>query len=122
MNNKDAKNKPMFKTNAETGLSKRPQHPDFMVSSELKRIEFSGVRPNNERQIWEFWILGKIEKEVGYLTVHLDPSALSRAHVELFGLIPDEEVFKRDMARDLEKLPEGAIKQEGRFFDDSSKS
>lgn len=119
----DAKNNPNFKTNAETGLSKRPDHPDFMVDSELRKIEFSGVRPNPSRQMWEFWILGKIEKEVTFLRANLDPYALTQAHCELFGLIPDPELFKEKMAEHkkmLEEPPKGATKKDGRFFDDSN--
>lgn len=40
---------------------KRPNHPDFMDSSELKKIEFSGVRINKLAQQIECWILGEVQ-------------------------------------------------------------
>lgn len=74
---------------------KRPNHPDFMTASELKDIEFSGIRQNNLALRWEFWILGRMEKEVSYAAVAADPLALTKAHVELFAMTPDPSLFKR---------------------------
>lgn len=74
---------------------KRPDHPDFMDSSELKKIKFSGVRQNNIGLQWEFWILGKVERTVSFADVAKDSLALTRAHVDLFAMTPDPALFKR---------------------------
>lgn len=74
---------------------KRPNHPDFMDSSELKKIRFSGVRQNQMALQWEFWILGNVERTVSFADVAKDSLALTRAHVDLFAMTPDPALFKR---------------------------
>ncbi len=44
--------------------SKRPDHPDFMTASELKKHEFSGVRTNSLSGDVEIWKAGEITKIV----------------------------------------------------------
>jgi hypothetical protein len=85
----------IFDPNAKTESFKRPNHPDFMTSSELKKIEFSGVRKNEHVLEWEFWILGEVRKTVHFTEVAKDQYALTRAHVELFQMTPDPKLFKR---------------------------
>lgn len=63
---------------------KRPSHPDFKTSSELKQMKFSGVRENNMALEYEFWVLGEIRKTVKYITARKDPLALQKAHMEVF--------------------------------------
>lgn len=67
---------------------KRPNHPDFMTSSELKKAEWSGVRQNELSREWEFWIVGEIKERVHEDTVIADPTALTKAHMEIFGMVP----------------------------------
>ena len=86
---------PLIKHNAKTENIKRPNHPDFMDSSELKKIKFTGVRPNQMALQWEFWILGNVEKTVSFVNVKNDKFALTRAHVELFHMTPDPNLFKK---------------------------
>ena len=42
---------------------RRPNHPDFLTSSELKRIEFSGIRHNSITNNIEIWTLGDLRAE-----------------------------------------------------------
>ncbi len=70
---------------------KRPNHPDFMTSSELKTAEWSGVRQNMVSREWEFWICGEIKKRVHENEVLKDPLALSHAHLQLFGFSPEKK-------------------------------
>ena len=74
---------------------KRPNHPDFMTSSELKKIEFTGIRQNNIALQWEFWILGNVERTVSFQAVKNDPLALTKAHMEVFHMAADTDTFKR---------------------------
>lgn len=74
---------------------KRPDHPDFMDANELKKRQWSGIRKNQMSLQWEFWILGKIEKEVSFQQTHDDPDALKKTHIELFQMSPEPHTFKR---------------------------
>ena len=42
--------------------SKRPDHPDFMDASELKKREFCGLRHNKLSNQMEIWKLGKLPR------------------------------------------------------------
>lgn len=64
----------------------RPNHPDFMTSSELAKIEFTGIRHNSITNDCEFWILGNLEKKVTKEEVLMNGTAISRAWEEIFGL------------------------------------
>jgi hypothetical protein len=79
----------------QTESFKRPNHPDFMDAAELKKIEFTGIRQNNLGLHWEFWILGKVEKTVSFQEVQKDRYALTKAHLELFHMTPEPDLFKR---------------------------
>jgi hypothetical protein len=70
----------------ETESFKRPDHPDFALTSELKKQEFSGVRFYEATGDFEFWILGEVVKRVTKVAVELDPSLLYKAHNEVFQL------------------------------------
>lgn len=71
-------------SNWESGEFKRPNHPDFMTSSELSKIEFTGVRQNEITRTWEFWVGGKVAASLA--EEHATPQALRQLHVDLFQL------------------------------------
>lgn len=71
-------------SNWESGEFKRPDHPDFQTSSELKKAEWTGVRQNEISREWEFWIVGEIKKRIPEAEAF--PDVLTAAHIELFGL------------------------------------
>ena len=92
----DAKNVNVFaKRNAKTENFKRPDHPDFRTAEEHKKAKFTGIRRNSIALRWEFWILGNIEKVVSFQELALNPKALNQAHVEVFKMQPDPDLFKR---------------------------
>lgn len=68
----------------ESGEFKRPDHPDFMTSSELKVHQFSGVRQNEITRNWEFWIGGELKVAVS--EIDATPQKLRETHVKLFQL------------------------------------
>ena len=65
---------------------KRPDHPDFMDSSELRKMEFSGVRYNKIGNCMELWVLGEVVKSVSDTEIKFNPNALNDAYAEHFGL------------------------------------
>lgn len=82
-----AKNNPViFKDpgNEDRMTFKRPNHPDFMTESELKKIEFSGTRINRMANEWEIWILGE-RKAYG---AEKDREAFEAAYADVFALGP----------------------------------
>jgi len=84
----DAKDRPVFKQfpSADKQTFKRPDHPDFLTTSELKKAEFSGLRNNSITNDMEIWILGEIVKIVTKQMVAADPEALNKAYAEVFAL------------------------------------
>lgn len=90
-----AKNNPLFDRKAPTGKSKRPDHQDFWTTEECKQKKLTGIRQNNIAMQWEFWILGRVERTVSFAVVKKDPLALTRAHVDLFAMVPDPKLFQR---------------------------
>ena len=60
----------------------RPDHEDFRTHSELKKIEFSGVRHNSISMEWEIWILGEIKA----LGPRSDVDAFAAAYEEVLAL------------------------------------
>lgn len=68
--------------NLKTENVKRPDHPDFMDSAELAKIQFSGVRHNLLAQDWEIWILGE-RKAFGPAR---DIEAFRAAYEEIFAI------------------------------------
>jgi len=67
--------------------SKRPDHPDFMATSELKKSEFSGVRVNSLSGDTEIWVAGEIRKVVDKrLLAEYSNAALANAMEDVFGL------------------------------------
>lgn len=81
--------------NTKTESFKRPDHPDFWTTEELKKKEFSGVRQNNIALQWEFWILGNMERAVSFEAVAKDKYILTKTHCDVFYMTPDPMLFKR---------------------------
>ena len=84
----DAKLNPILNNlkDAKNGTFKRPDHPDFMTSAELKAIQFSGMRDHRMAMEFELWVVGEMARSITYREVQKDPYALSKAQVEYFGL------------------------------------
>jgi len=71
---------------------KRPNHPDFMVSSELKKFKFNGIRSNAITNSAEIWVEGEMVKSVSIEDFNRDPLAMNKALEEVFALeraLPD---------------------------------
>lgn len=71
----------------------RPNHPDFMDSSELKKAEFSGLRQNSISGDMEIWVAGQRRKTVSLVSMQLDKHAVEKAYAEVFGL--DQCIVKK---------------------------
>lgn len=65
---------------------KRPDHPDFMDSSELRKLEFSGVRANKLTQQMELWVLGEVVKTLSMIEANLHPEKWEALYAEVFCL------------------------------------
>lgn len=80
---------------------KRPDHPDFMTSSELKAKQWSGIRHNSITDTAEIWILGNLEETITATQVQLNPLAINEAFERLFALaevMPDTDLAKAYIA------------------------
>lgn len=64
----------------------RPGHPDFMHSSELRQIGFSGLRHNSITQDYEIWLDGKIERIITATERAINPDIVQIRWAEIFGL------------------------------------
>lgn len=73
---------------------KRPNHPDFWTTEECKKNKLSGIRQNKMMLQWEFWILGEVVRTVHFREVAADPYALTKAHLEVFHMVPEKHTFK----------------------------
>jgi hypothetical protein len=77
---------------------KRPNHTDFMDSSELAKAKFNGQRHNSITNDWELWIDGEVVRSVTEMQVKLNPQAINEALESFFGLEdvqPDVAELKR---------------------------
>lgn len=76
---------------------KRPNHPDFMDSSELKKIQWSGFRHNSITDCGEIWVLGEVKESISAQQVALNPLAINEAYERVFELeevMPDTQAAK----------------------------
>lgn len=64
----------------------RPNHPDFMDASELKAMNFSGVRHNSLSDDTEIWIDGERVKIISAVARSINPHAVEEAFQEVFKL------------------------------------
>lgn len=81
---------------------RRPNHPDFMTTSELKKEQWSGIRHNALSQNCEIWLLGEIRASVSPELVELNHHAIDEAYAEVFCLHevrPDIPELKNYKAR-----------------------
>lgn len=65
---------------------KRPDHPDFMVSSELKKEGWSGIRHNSLADSMEIWVEGELRGSMDRRTVALYPEKWEALYAVVFGL------------------------------------
>ena len=65
---------------------KRPDHPDFMDSSELARMKFSGMRHNSISDYIELWIEGEKKLEMLSSVYRSQPELWAREYSAVFGL------------------------------------
>ena len=74
---------------------KRPDHKDFMTSTELKETKFSGIRSNSINQDMEMWVAGKLVFRVTVEQRALNPNAWEDAFKDYFA-INDVKVFGKE--------------------------
>jgi hypothetical protein len=77
---------------------KRPNHPDFMLSSELKAIEFSGIRHNSLTYEMELWLRGEVKMRIAvseYNTEH-GQQLWNKTYSDIFGLYNVETINERN--------------------------
>ena len=65
---------------------KRPDHTDFMTSSELQKAEFTGSRHNSLTDTIEIWVLGDLKLSKPYSWVRNNPDEWARLYGDTFGL------------------------------------
>ncbi len=73
---------------------KRPNHSDFMDSSELKKAKFSGVRINQISQSQELWIEGEVKISLSLFDADFR-SEWNRRYSEVLGLCDVETVSQK---------------------------
>ena len=71
-----------------SGEFKRPDHPDFLTSAELKEKLFSGMRDHRMAMEYEIWVVGELVKRISYKDVERDPFAITKAMMEYIGEAP----------------------------------
>lgn len=65
---------------------KRPDHPDFMDSAELRKAKWSGLRHNSLTDEAEIWMLGEVAERVSKQQTLLNPLAINEAYEKVFCL------------------------------------
>ncbi|WCD44281.1 hypothetical protein Tiera_025 [Polaromonas phage Tiera] len=70
---------------------KRPDHPDFMTASELKKLKingveigFTGLRENRIEEKFELWITGEIVDSVTFEQTRANPFAVASMQADYF--------------------------------------
>lgn len=64
---------------------KRPNHPDFMDSSELKKMKFNGIRSNSVTEDLECWIEGEVVVVSSKLARSINPQDFEQKYADYFG-------------------------------------
>ena len=62
---------------------KRPDHPDFATSHELKAMNFTGVRHNKLTSVYEIWTHGDIRARV---TDECSEELWAKTYQDVFGI------------------------------------
>lgn len=65
---------------------KRPDHPDFMTSQELKAKTFSGVRNNTLSDSRELWLNGEMVLSVDNILIARIPDYWEKSYANAVGL------------------------------------
>ncbi len=65
---------------------KRPDHPDFLSSLELKQQKWSGIRSNSITQELEIWALGELRGSMPELVAQNFPERWEALYAEVFAL------------------------------------
>lgn len=65
---------------------KRPDHPDFMDSAELRKIKWSGYRMNKLTNDAEIWLKGEVKAAISPNQLAIDPQAVNKAMADIFAL------------------------------------
>jgi hypothetical protein len=65
-----------------------------MLSSELKAIEFSGMRHNSLTDYMEIWVDGEVKYEMTLKDFVLFPDKWDKAYADVFGLHNVERIEK----------------------------
>ena len=76
---------------------KRPNHPDFMTSSELAKAKFSGLRRNAIALQSEIWLLGDLVVAISDEELKRNPQAVNIAMQDIFQLdrvMPDTDAVR----------------------------
>lgn len=76
---------------------KRPDHPDFMDSAELRKIGWSGYRMNALTTDAEIWLKGEVKASISPQDLALNPQAINEAMADIFAL--DEAMPDTPQAR-----------------------
>ena len=64
---------------------KRPNHPDFMTSGELRAKKFNGIRSNSLTEDIECWIEGEVVVCSSKLARTINPNDFEEKYAEYFG-------------------------------------
>ena len=62
----------------------RPSHPDFLDSSELKKMEFSGIRENSITSEVEIWTVGDLRFHMSKALAEQKPEIFAEAYGRIF--------------------------------------
>jgi hypothetical protein len=65
---------------------KRPNHPDFQTSSELKSMGWSGIRNNSLTDEREVWVNGQCVLTMSNAMCSMMPQAWDKAYADVFSL------------------------------------
>ena len=65
---------------------KRPDHPDFMDSSELRKIHFSGIRHNSISDEMEIWVVGVRKFSMPTMEYKFNTDKWDTEYANIFGL------------------------------------
>lgn len=65
---------------------KRPNHPDFLTSSELKEKRWSGIRNNSISNEREVWVNGQCVLSMSNVVCETQPVLWEQKYADVFSL------------------------------------